>query len=69
MYPVVLVIADQYSLGLTEVFPELMMKLGAIPLIICLNFPYQMGNIPTNMYMFAYNMHVIWLPRNYRVYC
>ena len=65
----VLVIAEQQSLGLTEVFPELMMKLGAIPLIICLNFPYQMRNIPTNIYMFAYKMHVIWLPRNYRVYC
>lgn len=65
----VLVIAEQQSLGLIEVFPELMMKLGAIPLIICLNFPYQIGNIPTNMYMFAYKMHVIWLPRNHRVCC
>ena len=69
LYPVVLVIAEQQNPGLIQVFPELMVKLGTIPLTICLNFPHQMGNIPTNMYLFAYKMHVIWLPGNYRVYC
>lgn len=65
----VLVIAEQQSLGLIEAFPELMVKLGGIPLTTRLNLPYQTENVPINMYVFTYKMYVVGLPRNYRICC